>query len=71
MIVTGDLPILSYVLDRVAEDEVPLLRTKLDTRQTVAAIEQLYGKTPFTSGAEKVARADELFAALDVAALFS
>ncbi len=62
LIVTGGLPILSYVLDRVVEDEVPLLRTDMDTVQAVEAIEQLYGSRPFSGGDAKIARLSELLA---------
>jgi len=69
LIVTGDLPILSYVLDRVAEDEIPLLRTKLDTKQAMSAIEELFGASEF-KGTEKTRRIAELLAGVDVGPLF-
>jgi BioD-like phosphotransacetylase family protein len=68
LIVTGGLPVLSYVEDRAAEEQVPILRTAHDTIETVQRLESLYGATPF-SGAAKVERAAELLAAVDVAAL--
>jgi BioD-like phosphotransacetylase family protein len=71
LIVTGDLPVLSYVRDRVEEDEVPFLRTKLDTKGAVEAIERLYGVTPFSGDAEKLRRLDELFTDVDVSAIFA
>jgi BioD-like phosphotransacetylase family protein len=66
LIITGGLPVLHYVLERVAEDEVPLLRTGLDTKDTVAAIERLYGMRPFAGEPEKLRRVSELFAGFDV-----
>jgi BioD-like phosphotransacetylase family protein len=68
LIVTGGLPVLSYVNERVAEDEIPLLRTKLDTKQTVSAIEELFGTAPFTGDA-KVKRIESHLAHLDLDAL--
>jgi BioD-like phosphotransacetylase family protein len=69
LIVTGSLPVLSYVLERVADDEIPLLRTKLDTKETVAAIEGLFGAGPFSGGDEKLRRIEELLADVNVDAL--
>ncbi len=43
LILTGGLPLLSYVLDRAQEDEIPLLRTALDTISTINGIEGLFG----------------------------
>lgn len=71
LIVTGGYPILSYVLDRVQEDEIPLLRTPLDTLKTIEALESLFGTTPFTPTPEKLARLDELLADADLSSLSS
>jgi len=71
MIVTGGLPLLGYVLDRAEDDSIPLLRTKLDTVETVKAIEGLYASRPFTGGADKLQRAAELVGEIDLAALLS
>ena len=71
LIITGGLPVLSYVLDRVEEDEIPLLRTGLDTVGAVKAIEALYAATPFPGGEAKLARISELLAGLDAASLFA
>jgi BioD-like phosphotransacetylase family protein len=68
LIVTGGLPVLSYVQDRAAEERVPIVRTALDTIETVRRLEALYGTTPF-SGAAKVERSAELLAGLDLSAL--
>jgi BioD-like phosphotransacetylase family protein len=68
LIMTGGLPVLSYVLERVEEDEIPLLRTNLDTKQTVAAIEELFGRAPFR-GDEKETRAEVLLSEIDLDAL--
>lgn len=69
LIMTGGLPVLSYVLERVEEGEVPLLRTKLDTRETIAAIEDLFGAGPFSGSPEKLQRIEELLAGVDLDAL--
>jgi len=71
LIVTGDLPVLSYVRERVAEDETPFLRTELDTKGAVEAVEALYGGTAFTADADRLSRLDELFAGADVGSLFA
>ena len=71
LIVTGDLPVLSYVRERVAEDETPFLRTELDTKGAVEAVEALYGGTAFTADADKLSRLDEVFAGADVGSLFA
>ncbi len=71
MIVTGDLPILGYVLDRAEEDMVPLLRTRLDTVGAVKIIENLYATRPFAGGAGKLQRAAALAAEIDLAPITS
>lgn len=68
LIVTGGLPVLSYVNERVADDEIPLMRTKLDTKQAVSAIEELFGTAPFTGDA-KMRQIESLLAHLDLDAL--
>jgi BioD-like phosphotransacetylase family protein len=69
MIVTGDLPILGYVLDRAEDDMIPLLRTRCETPETVGVIEELYGAGPFAGGDEKLQRAAELAAVIDLSAI--
>ena len=69
LIVTGGLPILSYVLDRAEEDEIPLLRTGLDTVATVTAIEEMFGNRPFSGGEEKMRRLASLLSEVDPASL--
>jgi BioD-like phosphotransacetylase family protein len=69
LIVTGGLPVLSYVLERVADEEIPLLRTKLDTRDAVSAIEELFGARPFAGSDAKLRRIEELLADVNVEAL--
>jgi BioD-like phosphotransacetylase family protein len=69
LIVTGGLPVLSYVLERVADEEIPLLRTKLDTTQVVGAIEGLFGSQPFDGSPEKLRRIEELLAGVGTDAL--
>jgi hypothetical protein len=71
LIVTGDWPVLSYVRDRVAEDETPFLRTELDTKSAVEAVEALYGRAAFTADAEKLSRLDELFEGANLGSLFA
>jgi BioD-like phosphotransacetylase family protein len=66
LIVTGGLPILSYVLDRAAEDEIPLLRTSLDTTATVKAIEEMFAAAPFPGGDAKLQRIVALLSDVDV-----
>lgn len=68
LIVTGGLPILSYVLDRAEENEIPLLKTCLETVPAVGAIESLYGAAPFV-GDEKIKRISELLSDFDVSVL--
>ncbi|MEX0684161.1 MAG: DRTGG domain-containing protein [Dehalococcoidia bacterium] len=71
MIITGGLPLLSYVRDRVAADEIPLLTTALDTTDAVKVIEGLYGAAPFAASEEKLKRLDALFAGFGAAQLFA
>jgi BioD-like phosphotransacetylase family protein len=71
MIVTGDRPLLRYVLDRAEEDMVPLLRTKLETPDAVKVIEELYASKPFAGGPEKLTRAGELLGEIDLAGILS
>ena len=66
LIVTGGLPVLSYVLERVADEEIPLLRTKLDTKDAVSAIEELFGAKPFAGSDAKLRRIEELLADVNV-----
>jgi BioD-like phosphotransacetylase family protein len=69
LILTGDEPVLSYVLERARSEEIPLLRTRLDTAGAVGAIEGLYAALPFSGGPQKMERLSELTAALDLSAL--
>ena len=69
LIITGGLPVLHYVLERASEETVPLIQTNKNTLETVAAVEALYASTPFTGGQEKVKRAAELLADVDLAPL--
>jgi BioD-like phosphotransacetylase family protein len=68
LIVTGGLPVLSYVEERAAEEGIPLLRTRYDTIAAVERLEALYGATPF-SGRAKVERIAELAGELDISSL--
>ncbi len=69
LIVTGELPLLSYVLDRAEEDEIPLVRTKLSTIETIQVIEALFATGPFAGGEEKLNRIAELLGELDMSRL--
>jgi DRTGG domain len=69
LIVTGGLPILSYVLERAEEDEILLLRTGLDTISTVGVIEALFAARPFAGDETKVKRIASLLAEIDADAL--
>ena len=69
LIVTGGLPLLGYVLERAEEDEIPILRTQLDTIQTVQSIEALYGATPFSGGESRLRRLEELLSEIDISTL--
>ena len=67
LIVTGGLPVVSYVKDR-AEEEIPILGTPYDTVAAVQRLEALYAATPF-SGRAKVERAAQLARELDISSL--
>ncbi len=67
LIITGGLPLLSYVEERAEEEEIPLLKTRCDTLTTVKRLESLYAATPF-SGPKKVERVAELTRDLDISA---
>ena len=68
LIVTGGLPVLSYVEERAAEEGIPVLRTRYDTVAAVERLEALYCATPF-SGRAKVERVAELAGELDISSL--
>jgi BioD-like phosphotransacetylase family protein len=69
LILTGGLPLLSYVLERAEEDEIPLVRTSLDTISAVNGIEGLFGSVPFAGGDAKTKRITDLLDDLDVQSL--
>ena len=71
LIVTGALPLLSYVLERAEEDQIPLLRTSLDTMSAVQGIEDTFGSLPFAGGDTKIDRISALLADADLAPLTS
>ena len=71
MIVTGDRPILRYVLDRARDDLIPMLRTSLETPDAVKVIEELYASKPFVGGTEKLSRAAALAGEIDLATIIS
>jgi|DewCreStandDraft_1066081.scaffolds.fasta_scaffold00200_43 BioD-like phosphotransacetylase family protein len=62
LIISGDLPILSYVLQRAEEDEVPLLLTRLETVDVARRLEELIGAVRL-AGDEKARRAAHLLSA--------
>ena len=68
LIITGGLPLLSYVEDRAQEEEIPLLKTRYNTVATNERLEPLYGATPF-SGQAKVERIVQLTTDLDLSSL--
>ncbi len=68
LIITGGMPVLSYVEDRALEEQIPLLRTRFDTVAAVERLEALYGATPF-SGQAKVDRVTDLLGEVDVSSL--
>lgn len=68
LIVTGGLPVVSYVKDRAEEEEIPILGTPYDTVAAVQRLEALYAATPF-SGRAKVERAAQLAGELDISSL--
>jgi len=68
LIVTGGLPVVSYVKERAEEEEIPILGTPHDTVAAVQRLEALYAATPF-AGRAKVERAAQLAGELDIAAL--
>lgn len=68
LIITGGLPLLSYVEERAEEEEIPILRTRFDTIATVERLEALFGATPF-AGTAKVERVAQLAGELDVSSL--
>jgi BioD-like phosphotransacetylase family protein len=69
LVVTGGLPLLSYVIERAEEDEIPLVRTSMDTISTVNSIEGLFGTLPFAANEAKIRRAAELLADIDTQSL--
>lgn len=71
LIVTGGLPLLSYVLDRAEDDQIPLLRTGLDTISAVKSIEELFGSLPFAGGDAKLERISTLLADADISSLIA
>jgi BioD-like phosphotransacetylase family protein len=69
LIVTGGLPILNYVLERAEEDQIPLVRTGLDTIEAVREIEAAFGSLPFAGGEAKIERIAALLSDVDLTAV--
>lgn len=68
LIVTGGIPVISYVKQRADEEEIPILGTPYDTVVAVQRLEALYTATPFF-GQAKVERAAQLAGELDISSL--
>jgi len=62
LIVTGDMPLLSYVLERAEEGQVPVIVTSLGTADVVHRLEKAIAHLPIV-GKEKATRAAQLLAA--------
>ncbi len=71
LIITGDHPLLSYVLSRAEEEQIPLIQTRLDTSATLGGIEGLFNSSPFAASEPKLARIAELLSEVDPAKLAS
>ena len=71
LIVTGGLPLLSYVLNRAEDDQIPLLRTGMDTISAVKSIEELFGSLPFAGGDAKLERISTLLADANISSLIA
>jgi len=52
LLITGEMPVLSYVLERAEEEGIPLLLTALETPQVVERLEGLYGAVPMRGRAK-------------------
>ncbi|MFQ6019295.1 MAG: DRTGG domain-containing protein [Dehalococcoidia bacterium] len=69
LVITGGLPLLSYVIERAEGDEIPLILTQHDTKAVIQVLEDLYPRTRF-AGPAKVERIAALLAGgLEAAAL--
>lgn len=55
LILTGGVPPSPYTIDRAAGEEVPLLLTRLDTREAVRRLEDVYARSRF-AGETKLER---------------
>jgi BioD-like phosphotransacetylase family protein len=69
LIVTGGLPLLGYVKERAAGDEIPLIRTDMETGDAVKSIESLYASGPFSGSSAKLSRLEELTRDFDASKL--
>lgn len=70
LIISGQMPVLPYVLARAEEDGVPLLFTHLSTVEVVRRLERLYGETRLTSP-DKAGRSAALLADTELLRLFA
>jgi len=61
LVVTGDIPLLSYVLTRAEEEGVAVLATRLGTVEVVAKLDEIMARIPL-QGREKAERAAALLA---------
>lgn len=71
IVVTGEMPLLGYVKERAVADEIPLIRTALETGDAVRAIDSLYGSRPFSGSPAKLRRLAELTRDFDATTLLS
>ncbi len=71
LIVTGELPLLGYVTERAEADEIPIVRTQMETPDAVRSIEGLFGAGPFSGSPEKLSRLAELIPDFDATRLFA
>ena len=62
LILTGGFPPSPYTLDRAAGEEVPILLTRFDTRESVARLADVFGASRF-GGERKLERIGELLGA--------
>ncbi len=69
LIVTGSRPLLGYVTERAAADEIPVIRTALNTVEAMQTIEGLFASGPFSGSALKLNRLAELIQGFDASTL--
>ena len=70
LIISGQMPVLPYVLARAEEDGVPLVFTHLSTVEVAGRLEGLYGETRLASP-DKALRSAALLADTELLRLFA